>query len=45
MIRFTLRLPEDLHARLTQAAAEDQRSIHGEILWLLVAALDRRAKR
>jgi hypothetical protein len=39
MIRFALRLPEDLHTRLTDQAAADRRSINSEILHLLEAAL------
>jgi hypothetical protein len=39
MIRFTLRLPAELHARLKKAAERDRRSIHAEILWLLEGAL------
>ncbi|MEV7774602.1 toxin-antitoxin system HicB family antitoxin [Kitasatospora sp. NPDC086791] len=39
MIRFALRIPEDLHARLTAQAAHDRRSINSEILHLLDVAL------
>ncbi|WP_075732817.1 Arc family DNA-binding protein [Streptomyces acidiscabies] len=39
MIRFALRLPEDLHTRLTAQAATDRRSINSEILHLLEVAL------
>jgi plasmid stability protein len=39
MIRFALRIPEDLHARLTAQAAADRRSINSEILHLLEVAL------
>ncbi|RAG82683.1 toxin-antitoxin system HicB family antitoxin [Streptacidiphilus pinicola] len=39
MIRFALRLPEDLHTRLTAQAAHDRRSINSEILHLLEVAL------
>lgn len=39
MIRFALRIPEDLHARLTAQAAADRRSINSEILHLLDVAL------
>jgi len=40
MVNFNLRLPCDLHARLKKAAAEDKRSIHAEILWLIEHGLD-----
>ncbi|WP_234435138.1 MULTISPECIES: Arc family DNA-binding protein [Streptomyces] len=33
-ILFVLRLPEDLHTRLTTQAAHDRRSINSEILHL-----------
>ncbi|MGP3957844.1 Arc family DNA-binding protein [Nonomuraea sp. 3N208] len=39
MIRFALRLPEDLHARVAARAAVDRRSINSEILYLLEVAL------
>ncbi|MCT9079188.1 Arc family DNA-binding protein [Streptomyces fulvoviolaceus] len=39
MIRFALRIPEDLHARLTAQAAIDRRSVNSEILHLLEVAL------
>lgn len=39
MIRFALRLPEDLHTRLIAQAAHDRRSINSEILHLLEVAL------
>ncbi|WP_119727812.1 Arc family DNA-binding protein [Thermomonospora amylolytica] len=39
MIRFALRLPDDLHERLVAQAAKDRRSINSEILHLLEIAL------
>jgi hypothetical protein len=39
MIRFALRIPEDLHARLTAQAVADRRSVNSEILHLLEVAL------
>ncbi|MFF7593970.1 Arc family DNA-binding protein [Streptomyces mirabilis] len=39
MIRFSLRIPEDLHERLTARAAADRRSLNSEILHLLEVAL------
>jgi hypothetical protein len=35
----SLRVPDDLHAELTEWAARDQRSLHGQILWALQQAL------
>lgn len=40
MIRFALRLPDDLHERLSAQANKDRRSINSEILHLLETALD-----
>ncbi|MEV6589122.1 toxin-antitoxin system HicB family antitoxin [Streptomyces acidicola] len=40
MFKFTLRIPEELHARLAAQAAADRRSLNGEILHLLEAALN-----
>jgi hypothetical protein len=42
MIRYSVRFPDELYARLTQAAQDDKRSIHAEILWLLETALTSR---
>jgi predicted HicB family RNase H-like nuclease len=39
MVNFHLRIPEDLHARLTAQAAVDRRSLNAEILHLLEGAL------
>ncbi|WP_327138038.1 Arc family DNA-binding protein (plasmid) [Streptomyces sp. NBC_01340] len=39
MIRFSLRLPEDLHEPVTAHAAADRRSLNSQILHLLEAAL------
>jgi predicted HicB family RNase H-like nuclease len=44
MVKLTIRIPDDLHADLATAAAEDQRSLNGEILWLLRQAIAARAK-
>jgi hypothetical protein len=35
----SLRVPDDLHAELTEWAAHEQRSLHGQILWALQQAL------
>ncbi len=41
--RFILRLPEDVHAALTEWAREEERSLNAHILYLLRRALaDRR---
>ncbi|WP_369200751.1 Arc family DNA-binding protein [Streptomyces sp. PU-14G] len=42
MIRFALRIPEDLHTRLAAQAATDRRSINSEILHLLEVELGTR---
>ncbi|MEU9456368.1 Arc family DNA-binding protein [Streptomyces sp. NPDC048277] len=39
MIRFSLRIPADLHERVIAQAAVDRRSLNSEILHLLEAAL------
>ncbi|MGW0827536.1 toxin-antitoxin system HicB family antitoxin [Streptomyces sp. NPDC002845] len=39
MFKFTLRIPEELHARLAAQAAADRRSLNAEILHLLEGAL------
>ncbi|MGP4087902.1 Arc family DNA-binding protein [Streptomyces sp. KR55] len=39
MLKFTLRLPEDLHLRLTAQAETDRRSLNSEMLHLLEAGL------
>jgi predicted HicB family RNase H-like nuclease len=39
MKELKLRLPDDLHARLVKAARREQRSLNGEITWLLTQAL------
>ncbi|WP_406470182.1 Arc family DNA-binding protein [Streptomyces sp. NBC_01615] len=39
MVKFTLRLPEELHQRLTDQAATDRRSLNSEMLHLLEVGL------
>lgn len=39
MIRITLRLPDDVHARLVAQAETDRRSLNSEIVHLLEIAL------
>ncbi|MBG0824706.1 Arc family DNA-binding protein [Planomonospora sp. ID91781] len=40
MIRFSLRIPDDLHGRIAARADKDRRSVNSEILYLLEVALD-----
>jgi hypothetical protein len=39
VIRTTLRIPDELYARIREAATRERRSIHGQILALLERAL------
>ena len=39
IIRFTLRIPDDLHLALKKAAAQECRSFHSQIMFLLRQAL------
>lgn len=39
MIRTTVRVPDDLYARIRVAAEREHRSIHGQILELLERAI------
>jgi predicted HicB family RNase H-like nuclease len=38
-VRITLRLPVELHTRLTEQAAHDRRSLNAEIVYLLEHAI------
>jgi hypothetical protein len=40
--RLILRLPDDVHAALTEWAREEERSLNGHILYLLRRALSER---
>lgn len=40
-----LRLPDDLHDQVKEAADRDRRSIHSEVLWLIEQALAQRVER
>ncbi|HEX5497551.1 MAG TPA: Arc family DNA-binding protein [Mycobacteriales bacterium] len=40
--KITVRIPDDLHARIVTAAQADRRSLNGEILWLVEQALTQR---
>lgn len=39
MKQINLRLPDDLHARVKEAAERDHRSINAQIMWLMEQAL------
>ncbi|NEC88057.1 Arc family DNA-binding protein [Streptomyces sp. SID12501] len=39
MVKFTLRIPDDFHARLTTQASDDRRSLNSELLYLLEVGL------
>ena len=40
VIRFVLRLPPELHNELKTLAAQERRSLHSQILYLLQRAVD-----
>lgn len=42
MGKITVRLPDDLHEQITEAAEDDDRSLNSEIVRLLRAALKNR---
>jgi hypothetical protein len=42
MKKQTLRLPDALHDALAVWAAEEQRSLHSQIVWLLRRAVDQK---
>jgi hypothetical protein len=35
MVKLTVRLPDDLHGALVEAAAREGRSLNGQVVWLL----------
>ncbi|WP_406161378.1 Arc family DNA-binding protein [Streptomyces canus] len=39
MIKFTLRIPDDVHSRLIAQAETDRRSLNSEMLYLLEVGL------
>lgn len=41
-VRTDLRLPADLHAEVVRLAQESERSMNGQLVWLLRQALDNR---
>ena len=44
MKNLNVRMSDELHARLKEAADGDERSLNGEIIWLLQAALYQRQR-
>lgn len=42
IVRFMLRLPPDLHSALLKWAENEQRSLHGQVIYLLRKALAER---
>jgi len=42
MATMTVRIPDEMHERIKEAAQEDVRSINGEVEWLLKVGLDSR---
>jgi predicted HicB family RNase H-like nuclease len=38
-VRMTVRLPDDLHARVTQSAAKDRRTLNAQMIVLIESAL------
>ncbi|MET8864676.1 Arc family DNA-binding protein [Nonomuraea sp. NPDC004580] len=39
MVRFTLRIPDDLYEQVAESAATSRRSLNAQVLWLLEQAL------
>lgn len=44
-VKFTLRIPDDLHARIAAQAKADLRSLNAEMLYLLQVGLETVASR
>lgn len=44
MLKLTLRLPEDLHRELKELAEKEHRSLHAQILHILVMYLEQLKK-
>lgn len=42
--KYTLRIPEDLHAKLEEQARKERRSLHQQMLIMLQEAMERREK-
>lgn len=42
IVNLLLRLPSDMHATLTEWARREQRSLHGQIIYLLRRAIEER---
>lgn len=45
MPKLTVRLPDDLHQQIVDAAEADRRSVNSELLWLIEQALQVRDAR
>ena len=45
MATFTVRISDEMHQRIKDAAEADDRSLNGEVSWLLKVALDVRESR
>lgn len=41
MKKITLRVPDDLHKQLVEAAEKNQRSMHGQIVWIIKKSLNK----
>lgn len=42
--KYTLRIPEELHAQLEEQARKERRSLHSQMLVILQEAIDRARK-
>lgn len=42
IVRFMLRLPPDMHSALLKWAEDEQRSLHGQLIYLIRKALAER---
>jgi hypothetical protein len=42
--KYTIRIPEDLHARMAELAEKDRRSLHAEMLILMEEAVAARQR-
>jgi plasmid stability protein len=44
MVNYSLRLPDELHAKIKSAAKRHRRSIHAEVIWRLERSLEEEVK-